>query len=81
MLMFFFEFIKILYYILNDMSLWKTLIDKNMKKIDLQNEIKCSSSTITTMGRNEFVSMDILNRICLALNCKIEEVIEFRKED
>lgn len=61
--------------------LWKTLIDKNMKKIDLQNEIKCSSSTITTMGRNEFVSMDILNRICLALNCKIEEVIEFRKED
>lgn len=60
--------------------LWKTLIDKNLNKTKLQQKIKCSSSTITAMGKNEFVSMDILNRICENLDCKIENVIEYKKE-
>lgn len=61
--------------------LWKTLIDHKMNKTDLHNRIKCSWSTITTMGKNENVSMDVLDRICKTLNCKIEDVIEFVNED
>lgn len=60
--------------------LWKTLIDKNINKSKLQEEIKCSPTTIATMGRNENVSMDVLDRICTCLNCNIEDVIEHRKE-
>lgn len=59
--------------------LWKTLIDKNMNKTKLQEKIKCSSSTMTNMGKNEYVSMDVLDRICTTLNCKIEDVIEHVK--
>lgn len=57
--------------------LWKTLIDKQINKTDLQKLIKCSSSTMANMGKNENVSMEILNKICKALNCKIENVIEY----
>lgn len=60
--------------------LWKTLIDKNLNKTQLQEKIECSPRTIATMGKNEYVSMDVLDRICNALNCKIEEVIEHKKE-
>lgn len=59
--------------------LWKTLIDRNMKKTNLQEKIQCSWSTITTMGKNEYVSMNILDKICETLDCRIEDVIEYRK--
>lgn len=61
--------------------LWKTLIDKNMKKNALQRVINCSSSTITKMGKNEYISMEIINRICEELNCNIENVIEYKKKE
>ena len=62
--------------------LWKTLIDKNMKKTQLQVKIECSPTTIAAMSKNKNVSMDVLDRICETLDCKIEEVIEYkRKED
>lgn len=61
--------------------LWKTLIDKGINKSRLQEKIKCSSSTITNMGKNQYVSMDVLDRICETLNCKIEEVIEYKRKE
>lgn len=60
--------------------LWKTLIDKGINKTKLQNLIKCSSSTITIMGKNQYVSMDVLDRICNVLDCNIDNVIEHVKE-
>lgn len=60
--------------------LWKTLIDKNIKKTNLQEQIECSSTTIATMGKNQYVSMEILDRICNKLDCKIEDVIEHVKD-
>lgn len=60
--------------------LWKQLIDKNMTKTELQAEINCSSSTITKMGKNEDVALDVLDRICTKLDCKIDEVIEHVKD-
>lgn len=59
--------------------LWKTLIDKNLNKTKLQDKINCSPTTIATMGKNEYISMDVLDRICKVLDCKIEDVIEHIK--
>jgi DNA-binding Xre family transcriptional regulator len=58
-------------------KLWKLLIDKNMKKKDLQRLSGVSSATITKLGRNENVNTEILQKICAALNCDICDVMEF----
>ena len=56
--------------------LWKLLIDRNMNKGDLQKLIGTGPSTISRMGRNETVRLEILGRICEKLNCNIEDIIE-----
>lgn len=56
--------------------LWKTLLDKNMNKTDLLNKAHLTSTTIADMGKNKFVSMSTLNRICNTLQCDISSVIK-----
>ncbi len=58
-------------------KLWKLLIDKNMKKKDLQRLSGISSATITKLGRNENVNTEILQKICTALECDICDVMKF----
>ncbi len=58
-------------------KLWKLLIDKNMKKKDLQRLSGVSSATITKLGRNENVNTEILQKICTALECDICVILEF----
>lgn len=57
-------------------KLWKLLIDKNMKKYDLQIKAGLSKGTITKLGKNEDVSTQTLTKICAALNCDIGDIIE-----
>lgn len=57
-------------------KLWKLLIDRKMKKKDLVETAGVSWSTVVKMGRDEHVSTDILVRICAALNCELNEVME-----
>lgn len=61
-------------------KLWKLLIDRNMKKSDLREQANISSSSIAKLGRNENVNTDILVKICQALNCKLEEIMELEEE-
>ncbi|WP_026509162.1 helix-turn-helix domain-containing protein [Butyrivibrio sp. LC3010] len=58
-------------------GLWKLLIDKGMKKMDLvENEkIGISSSTLAKMSRGETVSMNILEKICLELDCDFGDIV------
>ena len=49
-------------------GLWKLLIDKKMKKVDLMDEIGISSSTLAKMSKGELVSMTILEKICEKLD-------------
>ena len=56
--------------------LWKLLIDRKMKKKDLVETAGVSWSTIVKMGRNEHVSTDIVVKICAALECDVDEVME-----
>ena len=58
-------------------KLWKLLIDKKMKKKDLQHLSGVSSATITKLGRDENVNTEILQKICIALNCNIGDIMEF----
>lgn len=57
--------------------LWKVLIDKKMTRTDLKDVAGVSSNVIAKMGKNEFVSMESLYKICVALNCGINDVVEF----
>lgn len=56
--------------------LWKLLIDRDMKKGDLMKDAGVSSSTMAKLAKNETVRTDVLDRICLALNCKIEDIMQ-----
>ena len=58
-------------------KLWKLLIDRDLKKQDLQKLASISAATIAKLGRNESVSTDVLEKICLAMKCEIGEIVEF----
>ena len=62
-------------------GLWKLLIDKNMKKCELQQLANISSSSIAKLRKNENVNTDILVRICSALNCGLEDIMELSKDN
>ena len=57
--------------------LWKLLIDRDMKKKDLAAAAGISTFTISKMGKGESVTTDVLGKICVALNCSIEDIMEF----
>lgn len=57
-------------------KLWKLLIDEKMKKKDLGDAAGVSANTLAKMGKNELVSLDVLVRICRALNCDIGDIME-----
>ena len=61
-------------------KLWKLLIDKGMKKKDLKTSASLSSASIAKLGKNEPVTLEVLMRICVALDCNIGDVIEFVKD-
>ncbi len=52
-----------------------TLIEKNMTKSQLGQMLGCSKSTLAKISKDEYVSLEILDKICTLLNCKIEDVI------
>lgn len=58
-------------------KLWKMLIDKKMNRTDLKDAAGISFNVLAKMGRNEFISMESLSKICVALNCDVEDVISF----
>lgn len=57
-------------------KLWKMLIDKSMQKKDLRAAAKITTNAVAKMGRNENVSTEVLCKICQALNCKVEDILE-----
>lgn len=61
-------------------KLWKLLIDKQMKKKDLGDAAKVSANTLAKMGRNDYVSLEVLVRICRALKCDIGDIMEVLPE-
>lgn len=60
--------------------LWRLLLEKDMKKLDLRDLVGMSNNTLARLGKNEGISMEVLERICVALDCRIEDVVEFVKD-
>ena len=58
-------------------KLWKLLIDKGMRKKDLQLAAGISSGVMTKMGKGEAVTTTVLAKICKALDCNIGDIMEF----
>ncbi len=57
-------------------KLWKLLIDKDIKKKDLSTMAGVSPATITKMGKGGHVTTEVLVKICTALDCTIDDIME-----
>ena len=61
----------------NYAKLWKLLIDKNINKTTLREMSGISTGTLAKLGKSDYVSTEVLEKICRALQCNIGDVIEF----
>jgi len=57
-------------------KLWKLLIDKDLNKQTLAQAANISGSTLTKMSKNQYVNVEMLERICNALDCEFHDIIE-----
>ena len=57
-------------------KLWKMLIDKDMKKKDLQADAGISWASVTKLSKGETVSMEVIMKICKTLNCNIGDIMD-----
>jgi DNA-binding Xre family transcriptional regulator len=62
-------------------KLWKILIDKEMKKKDLQSSAGISWASVTKLSKGETVSMEVLMKVCKALECNIGDIMDLIPED
>lgn len=61
--------------------LWKLLIDRDLKKKDLQAMAGISAASITKLGKNENVNTEIIEKICHALQCDFSDIMELTKDE
>lgn len=64
------------YMAMNYNKLWKLLIDRNMMKKDLIQLAGISTNAMAKIGKGGDVSTQVLRKICIALDCKIEDIVE-----
>lgn len=61
-------------------KLWKLLIDKHMSKTELRINAGLTTSALAQLGKNEYVSLKTIEKICSVLDCDIADVVELRKD-
>lgn len=66
---------------INYKPLWKQLIDKEMTKAELRTQTSIARSTMVKMSNNEYVAMDVLVRICTALDCGMDDIVEIERDN
>ena len=62
-------------------KLFKLLIDRNMKKKDLRDLARIGNSTMTKLSNDENVTIEVMAKICRALDCTIDDVVEIVPDD
>ena len=60
--------------------LWHLLVEKEMNKEDLKKVANITSNIVSRMSKNAYVNLDSIEKICLALDCRIEDVVEIVRE-
>ena len=61
-------------------KLWKLLIDRDLKKKDLQTLAGISNYTVSKLNRGDNITTDVLGKICKAMNCNVDDIMEFVDE-
>lgn len=61
--------------------LWKLALEKNLNKTALRDKAGITSASLARLSKNKNVSMDVLDRICCCLDCKIEDIVEHLPEE
>ena len=61
-------------------KLWKILIDKGIKKVELRNSTGMGTTTLSKLSSNQRVSMEVLEKICKELNCNIGDIVDYINE-
>lgn len=61
--------------------LWKLLIDKDIKKKELCEKAGISPSSLTKMGKGGHVTTEVLAKICSALDCTVDDIMEVLPKD
>ena len=62
-------------------KLFKLMIDRDIKKKDLREMASIGSSTMTKLSNNENVTMEVLAKICRALNCTLDEIVDIMPDE
>ena len=62
-------------------KLFKLMIDRDLKKKDLREMAGIGNSTMTKLANNENVTMEVMAKICNALNCKIDDIVEITLDE
>ncbi len=62
----------------NYKPLWYTLLSLDLKKMDLVKRGTISTATLAKLGKNEYVALEVIDRICTELDCPIEAVVEVK---
>ena len=58
-------------------KLWKKMIDLELSKTDLREKTGISTVTLAKLGKDQIVSLEVLMKICKALECNIDEICDF----
>ena len=61
-------------------KLWKMLVDKEMNKNDLKNAARISAASVAKLGKESNITADVLLKICEAMDCKLEDIMETIKD-
>ena len=61
--------------------LWKLLIDMKMKRAALKNAAGVSANVMARLSKDEYVSLESIEKICRALNCGVDDILEFVNND
>lgn len=64
----------------NYKKLWHILLDRDMKKKELAQIAGISTYTINKLNKNENVTVEVLGKICKALNCTLDDIMEFEED-
>lgn len=58
-------------------KLWKMLIDKKITKTEMRKKAGISTNVLAKMGKDKAVSLESLAKICISLNCKLDDIVDF----
>jgi DNA-binding Xre family transcriptional regulator len=56
--------------------LWHQIVDRGMKKLEFRDYVGISSSTLAKLGKDDYVALEVIEKICLKLDCSIQEVVQ-----